>query len=66
MYNWSTDTTRLKNDPKAWEIFQLEQTVNFGLNNQKLSASSLRKYWDQLQLDPDKKKFLQTLLWTTS
>ncbi len=66
MYNWSTDTIRLKKNTQEWTIFQLEQAINFGLNDTKISASALKKYWDKLHLDPDKKRYLQTLLWPTS
>ena len=63
MYNWSTDTKRLKKDKKAWEKWQLEQMINFGLQGKKISASLLKKHWSKLNLDPDKKRYLRFLLW---
>lgn len=63
MYNWSVDINRLKKDKKAWEKWQLEQMINFGLGNKKISKSLLKKYWHKLYLDPQKKKFLAFLLW---
>ena len=63
MYNWSVDTTRLKQNPPKLEIFKLEQAINFGLNNTKLAATKLRKHWNKLMIDPHKKRYLSRLLW---
>jgi len=63
MYNWSVDLKELKKDKRAYAIWRLEQLVNFGLHNQKLSRSALLKYWPFLSLDPAKKKYLDSLLW---
>ncbi|MBU1130110.1 hypothetical protein KKE45_02200 [Patescibacteria group bacterium] len=63
MYNWSTDITRLKKDKRVWEKWKLEQMINFGLNGKKLSKSKLKKYWDELDIDPDKRNYLKFLLW---
>ena len=63
MYNWSTNTIRLRQNPREFAIFKLEQAINFGLNNQKLSSLSLKKYWPKLHLDPAKKRYLHSLLW---
>jgi hypothetical protein len=63
MHNWSVNLKALKKYPKKAEIWKLEQLVNFGLNGEKLDRQLLRKYWGQLRLDPDRKKFLRFLLW---
>ena len=63
MYNWSVDTKRLKKDKPAWEKWQLEQKINFGLRGSKISKALLIKYWDQLNLDSQKRKVLKLLLW---
>ncbi|MBI2436429.1 MAG: hypothetical protein HYV41_01630 [Candidatus Magasanikbacteria bacterium] len=63
MYNWNTDTTELKKDPEKYAIWKLEQLVNFGLHGEKISRSQLTRYWDELTLDPKKKKYLSFLLW---
>ncbi len=62
MYNWSTDEESLKSDPEAYAIWKLEQMVNFGLNDEKLNTASLMKYWSQLDIDPERKKYLGFLL----
>jgi len=63
MYNWSVDTTKLRKNKKAYHIFRLEQMINFGLNDQKLSSNLLKKYWSQLKIDPKRKKYLKRILW---
>lgn len=63
MYNWSTDTTELKKHPEKYAIWRLEQLVNFGLNEEKISKKQLIQLWDKLTLDPKKKRFLAFLLW---
>lgn len=64
MYNWNTNTTRLKKDTDKYNIFTLEQKINFGLNNTKLSLKNLKKYWHQLAIDPAKKKYLEKIVWS--
>jgi len=66
MYNWSTGTTRLKKNTDQFNIFSLEQTINFGLNGTKISRKSLVKYWDVIKIDVDKKKYLSKILWPQS
>ncbi len=66
MYNWNTDTTRLKKNPDEYHKFVLEQRINFGLNGEKLSRKMLQKYWDQLNIDLSKKSYLQKILWPQS
>ena len=62
MYNWSVDTTRLKQIPEEYTIWKLEQLINYGLNDEKLSENDLKKYWDRLRIDPERKKILQMWL----
>ena len=58
MYNWSTDITTLKKNPKKYQIWKLEQLINFGLGKEKLSILELKKYWSNLNIDPKRKKVL--------
>lgn len=62
MYNWSTDETELKKDPKKHAMWKLEQLANFGLNGEKIDEDELRTHWEELSLDPWRKKFLGLLL----
>ncbi len=63
MYNWSVDTTELKKDEKRYVIWRLEQMVNFGLNGEKINRDEIKKYWKNLDLDHNKKKYLKMILW---
>ena len=58
MYNWSTDTTTLKKNPEKYQIWRLEQLINFGLGTEKLSTLELKKYWNHLKIDPKRKNVL--------
>ena len=68
MYNWSTDEEAMKKaDPEGYEIWRLEQMINYGLKlGEKLPEFKVRKYWDRLALDPIKKDYLAFLLWPTT
>jgi len=58
MKNWSTDTSRLEKDTDAFSTWRLEQLVNFGLGKEKIDLAELRIYWEKLDIDPFKRKFL--------
>jgi len=62
MYNWSVDVKNLKKYPEKLAIFQLEQSINYGLNNQKIPLKSLKKYFSKLNIDPDKKAYLSSII----
>jgi hypothetical protein len=64
MHNWSTDTTQLKKNPARYKIWKMEQTINFGLDKEKISKKDLMKNWDNIIIDPARKKFLYLLLWS--
>lgn len=62
MKNWNTNLETLKKDPEKYAVWRLEQLINFGLDGEKISEQELRKYWDNIQIDPAKKAFLKSLL----
>lgn len=62
-YNWGVDTKRLKKDKEAFQKWQTEQLVNFGLRRGKLSKSYLKRNLKNLNIDPSKKNFLTFLIW---
>ncbi len=66
MYNWSTNTSKLAKNSLAYEKFQLESMINFGLDNGKLSLKLLQKHWNTLVIDPAKKNFLMKIVWPQS
>lgn len=63
MHNWSTDTRELKKHKKDFSIWRLEQMINFGTDGKKIKTGELRKYWKNMRIDPEKKRFLKFLLW---
>ncbi|MEK7618308.1 MAG: hypothetical protein AAB410_04120 [Patescibacteria group bacterium] len=64
MKNWSTDTTKLQKDPEALRVWQLEQQVNFGLDkNERINEQELRRHFLKLQIDPDRRKLFELLLY---
>ena len=58
MKNWSTNTKKLKKNKEKYAIWKLEQLVNFGLGKKKIKKSELKKYWDIIDIDLAKRKFL--------
>lgn len=66
MYNWSTDTNKLKKHKNSYKIWELEQRINYGLQDAKLTASEVKKYWHKLNIDKAKRNVLKFWLWPTS
>lgn len=62
MYNWSTDTKTLSKNPEKFAVWRLEQLINFGLKGEKLNLLELKKYFNQLKIDPQKRTYLKFLM----
>ncbi len=58
MKNWSTDTRELSKNTDKFTKWRLEQQINFGLDGEKLILADLKKFWNLLDIDPYKKRFL--------
>ncbi|HEY4515128.1 MAG TPA: winged helix-turn-helix domain-containing protein [Candidatus Paceibacterota bacterium] len=64
IYNWSTNEKEFKRkDPKGYEIWRLQQMINYGLRGNHLDESAVRRHWNSFHLDPTKKSYLEFLLW---
>lgn len=63
MYNWSVNTKRLKKDPEKFIIWKLEQSINYGLGDDQLDLKEIKKYLNRLNIDPDKKVYLNFVLY---
>lgn len=64
MYNWSTDEKRFKDKyPEKYEIWRLEQLINYGLGEEKIKEGELRKHLNNLDMDQPTRKYLEFLLW---
>ena len=64
MRNWSTDTQRLKLNPDKYSIWQLEQQLNYGLDEgEKIDRALLEKYLPFLNIDQDTRNLMEYLLY---
>lgn len=66
MYNWSIDEEKFKKeDPERYQIWRLEQMINYGTAGEKLDGRLLIKYWDKIKdrIDPNYRRYLEFLLW---
>lgn len=63
MYNWNINIEKLKKYSEKYTIWRLEQSINFGLNRTKLKTEEVKKYWNKLSLDSQRKKLLEMWLW---
>lgn len=63
-YLWDYDEKELKKTEKG-RIFLLERLINYGPSNkgEKIKLSMVKKYWDKLDLYPEKKHLLEYLIW---
>ncbi|HAZ29792.1 TPA: hypothetical protein DCY43_03575 [candidate division WWE3 bacterium] len=59
MYNWNTDINQLKKDIDKYNVWRLEQLINFGLNGEKICITQLKRYWPSLHIDPKRKRVLE-------
>lgn len=62
MKNWSTNEEFLKKYPEKYNIWKLEQLINFGLGNEKLSLQNVKDNINKLAIDPLKKRYLKFLI----
>lgn len=62
MKTWSVTTEKFAKKSEEYQIWRLEQLINFGLDNEKISASKLKKYYNKLYIDPHKRNYLKFLL----
>jgi hypothetical protein len=63
MYNWSTDVKKIKENKENYAIWKLQQMVNFGLGDKKINLKDLKKYWDKLEMDPHRRKYLELIVY---
>lgn len=66
MYNWSVDEKKFKReDPEGYQIWRLEQMINYGTVGERLDKTSVIKYWSRIKdrIDPYYRRYLEFLLW---
>ncbi|MGB9598845.1 MAG: hypothetical protein ACPLZH_03325 [Minisyncoccales bacterium] len=65
MNNWSVDENYLKQFPKDYEKWRLLQLINYGLDGEKISLKSLKKYWSEIKkeiVDEKIKLYLERII----
>lgn len=62
MKNWSRTIEKFDKKSDQYEIWKLEQLINFGLDGEKLSRYLLKKHFSMLEVDNNKKTYLKYLL----
>lgn len=60
---WDYTKKDYKKQSKADPVWKLERQINYGVENEKLDAKVLKKYFNQLKIPEDRKAFLKLLLW---
>lgn len=63
---WDYDEKNKRAQAAADPIWKLERMINYGLEGQKLKRAELEKYLPQLNIAPDRRAFLELLLWNKS
>jgi len=64
MRNWSIDTNRFDKTSDEYEIWQLEQLLNFGLEQgEMLDKARVEKYLPLLDIDTDTRNYLEFILY---
>jgi len=62
-YNWSINEKELKKDKEKYTIWKLGQMVNFGLRGKKIKKETLKKHWNDIEIDPHKRRFLKSIVY---
>ena len=62
MHNWSTNISRFKKSSPVYIKWRLEQLINFGLGQEKLSQKQLIKYLPELKIDQKSRQFLESII----
>lgn len=60
---WDYDQKNQKAQAAADPIWKLERMINYGLEGEKLKRAELEKYLPQLNIAPERRAFLELLLW---
>ena len=64
MRNWSVDESSFKENSREYEIWQLEQLLNFGMSEgETLDRKQLEKYLSVLTIDQDTRSLLEYVLY---
>lgn len=62
---WDYDINELKKT-KSGRLLILERMINYGIyesDQEKISLNEVKKSWDKLNIEPDRKKLFELLIW---
>lgn len=62
---WDYNVNQLKKT-KSGRLLMLERKINYGMflsDKDKIKLSEVKKNWDKLNLDPDRKTLFEFLIW---
>lgn len=62
---WDYDINKLKKS-KWGRLLMLERQINYGVylsDKEKIKLSEVKKHWHELNIDPDRRRFFQLLIW---
>jgi hypothetical protein len=62
MYNWDIDEEKLRQKKESYEIWKMEQILNYGAGGEKINEKELRERWLDLEIDPMRRSFLSLAL----
>lgn len=64
-YIWDYDVNKLKKS-KQGRLLLLERQINYGIymsDREKISLSEVKKHWQELNLEPQRKRLFELLIW---
>ncbi len=62
---WDYDVNKLKKSEWGKKLI-LERQINYGIyrsSKKKISLKAVKKYWNQLEIEPKRRRFLKFLIW---
>lgn len=62
---WDYDIKQLKRS-KAGQLLMLERQINYGIytsDKEKISLQKVKKNWQNLNLEPNRKRLFELLIW---
>lgn len=62
---WDYDIKKLRKT-KSGRLLILERQINYGIypsDKEKIDLKEVKKHWKELNLDPDRKRLFELLIW---
>lgn len=62
---WDYDIKELKKSERG-RLLLLERQINYGVypsDKEKIKLSEVKKYWNKLNIDPNRRRLLKLLIW---